>query len=64
LLLAGESQDAHQQVYGDGGYENQAKFSHELIAGAAAFEGFKLFEDKQRNEGMCDLLLWAPGRVH
>jgi Protein of unknown function (DUF3759) len=32
-----------------------------LIAGAAAFEGFKLFEDKQRNEGMCDLLLWAPG---
>ncbi|SLM33527.1 -like antibiotic response protein [Lasallia pustulata] len=50
-----ESQDAHQQVYGqgggDGGFDNQAKFSHELIAGGAAFEGFKLFEDKQRKEG-------------
>ncbi|KAL8735756.1 MAG: hypothetical protein Q9166_000619 [cf. Caloplaca sp. 2 TL-2023] len=47
----GESQDAHEQVYGSGGYENQAKFSHELIGGAAAFEGMKLFEDHQRKEG-------------
>jgi len=47
----GESQDAHQQVYGSGGYDNQAKFSHELVAGAASFEGFKLFEDHQRKEG-------------
>ncbi|KAL8746999.1 MAG: hypothetical protein Q9184_007667, partial [Pyrenodesmia sp. 2 TL-2023] len=46
-----ESQDAHEQVYGSGGYDNQAKFSHELIGGAAAFEGMKLFEDHQRNEG-------------
>ncbi|EHY54928.1 hypothetical protein HRR83_005813 [Exophiala dermatitidis] len=46
-----ESRDAHQQVYGDGGYDNQAKFSHELIAGGAAFEGMKLFEDRQRKEG-------------
>ncbi|KAL8722988.1 MAG: hypothetical protein Q9225_000604 [Loekoesia sp. 1 TL-2023] len=46
----GESQDAHEQVYGSGGYENQAKFSHELIGGAAAFEGMKLFEDRQRKE--------------
>lgn len=53
-LRLGESQDAHEQVYGgeDGGYNNQAKFSHELIAGAGAFEGFKLFEDHQRKEGM------------
>ncbi|MCJ1264793.1 hypothetical protein MMC22_004668 [Lobaria immixta] len=49
----GESEDAHQQVYDQGGgYDNQAKFSHELIAGAASFEGFKLFEDHQRKEGM------------
>ena len=34
-----------------GGYDNQAKFSHELVAGGAAFEGFKLFEDHQRKEG-------------
>lgn len=48
----GESDDAHRQVYREGGgYDNQAKFSHELIAGGAAFEGFKLFEDHQRKEG-------------
>jgi hypothetical protein len=46
-----ESRDAHQQVYGDGGYDNQAKFSHEIVAGGAAFEGMKLFEDHQRKEG-------------
>ncbi|KAI4196672.1 MAG: hypothetical protein LQ350_006425 [Teloschistes chrysophthalmus] len=47
----GESQEAHQQVYGDGDTENEAKFSHELLGGAAAFEGMKLFEDRQRKEG-------------
>jgi len=46
-----ESRDAHEQVYGSGGYDNQAKFSHELIGGGAAFEGMKLFEDHQRKEG-------------
>ena len=52
-----DSQDAHEQVYDQGGgYENpseehKGKFSHELIAGAASFEGFKLFEDQQRKEG-------------
>jgi len=46
-----EAQNSHQQVYGNGGYENQAKFSHEVIAGGAAFEGMKLFEDHQRKEG-------------
>lgn len=51
----GESQDSHNQVYNqNGGYDdpnNQAKFSHELVGGAAAFEGFKLYEDHQRKEG-------------
>lgn len=51
LLSADEAQDAHQQVYGQQ-EEHQAKFSHELIAGAASFEGFKLYEDHQRKEGM------------
>jgi len=46
-----EARDAHQEVYGSGGYDNQAKFSHELIGGAAAFEGMKLYEDHQRKEG-------------
>lgn len=51
VCFLGESQDAHEQVYGSGGYDNEAKFSHELIGGAAAFEGMKLFEDNQRKEG-------------
>ncbi|KAI9863711.1 MAG: hypothetical protein M1813_003734 [Trichoglossum hirsutum] len=48
-----ESRDAHEEVNRDRGegYEHQAKFSHELIAGAAAFGGFKLFEDHQRKQG-------------
>ncbi|KIV92644.1 hypothetical protein PV10_03917 [Exophiala mesophila] len=44
-----DNRDAHEQVYGGG--EHEAKFSHELIGGAAAFEGMKLFEDRQRREG-------------
>jgi hypothetical protein len=51
VILLDEAQNAHQEVYGSGGYDNQAKFSHELIAGGAAFEGMKLFEDHQRKEG-------------
>jgi len=54
-----ESHDAYQQVYNqdqdqyNGGPDdpNQGKFSHELVAGAASFEAFKLFEDRQRKEG-------------
>lgn len=46
-----ETRDAHQQVYNDDDNQNDAKFSHELIGGAAAFEGMKLFEDRQRKEG-------------
>ena len=44
-----DNRDAHEQVYGGG--EHEAKFSHELLGGAAAFEGMKLFEDRQRREG-------------
>lgn len=44
-----DNRDAHEQVYG--GSEHEAKFSHELLGGAAAFEGMKLFEDRQRREG-------------
>ena len=50
-----DGQQSHQEVYNqDGGYDNpdnKAKFSHELLSGAAAFEGMKLFEDHQRKEG-------------
>jgi hypothetical protein len=46
--MFGFGDDDHQAVYGG---EHQAKFSHELIAGAASFEAMKLFEDRQRREG-------------
>jgi len=48
----GESHDAYQQVYADDQEpDNQSSFPHELIAGGAAFAGFKAFEDHQRKEG-------------
>jgi len=52
-----DAQNAHSDVYQQGGGwdnpqpDNKGKFSHELIAGAATFEGFKLYEDHQRKEG-------------
>ncbi|KAL9126726.1 MAG: hypothetical protein Q9217_004271 [Psora testacea] len=50
-----EAENAHQDVYGqDGGYDDpdrKGKFSHEVVAGAASFEGFKLYEEHQRKEG-------------
>ncbi|RAL12737.1 DUF3759 domain-containing protein, partial [Aspergillus homomorphus CBS 101889] len=48
--LAEQSDDAHRQVY-EGQQHHEAKFSHELLAGAASFEGMKLFEDHQRKQG-------------
>ncbi|MCJ1409402.1 hypothetical protein MMC19_003483 [Ptychographa xylographoides] len=52
-----EAENSHQEVYQqNGGWDNpnpdnKGKFSHELVAGAASFEGFKLYEDHQRKEG-------------
>ncbi|OCK76387.1 hypothetical protein K432DRAFT_385480 [Lepidopterella palustris CBS 459.81] len=46
----GESQDAYNQVY-NGDDQNTASLGHEILAGGAAFAGFKAFEDHQRKEG-------------
>lgn len=46
-----EARSAHAQVYDS---TPHAKFSHELISGAAAFEGMKLFEDHQRRQSSPD----------
>ena len=46
-----QGQNDHQQVYGGEQQQHEGKFSHELLAGGAAFEGMKLFEDHQRKEG-------------
>ncbi|KAK9323916.1 hypothetical protein V1517DRAFT_319231 [Lipomyces orientalis] len=51
LFDFGQSQS--QQIY-NSEYtpeEHKAKFSHEAIAGAASFGAFKVFEDRQRQEG-------------
>jgi hypothetical protein len=51
-LGVGESDQAYDQVYNNDNFEqNKSSFSHELIAGGAAFAGFKAFEDHQRKEG-------------
>jgi hypothetical protein len=47
----GESQDAYNQVYNSDQSEHQSSWGHELVAGGAAFAGFKAFEDHQRKEG-------------
>jgi len=49
----GESRDQYQQFTSDD-YQpekHEGKFSHELLAGAASFGAFKVFEDHQRKEG-------------
>ncbi|KAK6543493.1 hypothetical protein TWF694_000239 [Orbilia ellipsospora] len=39
-----DHEDAHEQVYG--GNKHQSEWSHELIAGAAAFEAAKAYETR------------------
>jgi len=50
-----EGRDNYNQVYQQDGqqqdFNNQSSFGHEVIAGGAAFAGFKAFEDHQRKEG-------------
>lgn len=48
----GESEDSYERVYNNDNFEeHKSKLSHEVIAGGAAFAGFKAFEDSQRREG-------------
>ncbi|KAL1602091.1 hypothetical protein SLS59_005259 [Nothophoma quercina] len=47
-----KSEDSYEQVYNNDNFEeNKSSLSHEVVAGGAAFAGFKAFEDHQRNEG-------------
>ncbi|KAF2021227.1 hypothetical protein BU24DRAFT_457224 [Aaosphaeria arxii CBS 175.79] len=46
------SEDAYERVYNNDQFEeHKSSFGHELVAGGAAFAGFKAFEDHQRREG-------------
>jgi hypothetical protein len=54
--LADKNEDSYQQVYENDNFDqdkNESSFGHELVAGGAAFAGFKAFEDHQRKEGSC-----------
>ncbi|CZT21254.1 related to CipC-like antibiotic response protein [Ramularia collo-cygni] len=44
-----EARDNYKNTYENN--DNKAEFSHELLAGGAAFAGMKAFEDHQRKEG-------------
>lgn len=47
-----DGRESHDRVYNqDQPDQNEGKFSHELLAGGAAFGAMKLFEDQQRREG-------------
>jgi hypothetical protein len=47
-----KGEDSYEQVYNNDNFEeNKSSFGHELVAGGAAFAGFKAFEDHQRKEG-------------
>jgi hypothetical protein len=43
------AEDAHNQVYG--GQTHHSTWTHELLAGAAAFEALKAYEDQQAKSG-------------
>jgi hypothetical protein len=58
LSAVDDSHDAYQQVES----ENRPEFSHEMLGGAAAFGAMKLFEDRQRKEGIYYVLALAQGK--
>ncbi|PSN74332.1 hypothetical protein BS50DRAFT_567181 [Corynespora cassiicola Philippines] len=50
--FTGESEDSYERVYNNDRFEeHKSSLGHEVIAGGAAFAGFKAFEDHQRREG-------------
>lgn len=52
----GDAKDSRDEVYN--GEPREGKWTHELVAGGAAFEAMKLFEDKQRKEGMFETFIF------
>lgn len=52
-MRSDEHEDSYQKIYENDNFEeHKANFGQELVAGGAAFAGFKAFEDHQRKEGM------------
>lgn len=46
-----EHRDEYDQVYNQDNQDHQAKFSHEVLAGAASFAAMKKWEDDKRRDG-------------
>ncbi|KAH9822089.1 Protein of unknown function (DUF3759) [Teratosphaeria destructans] len=46
-----DNRQNYDQVYNQDQPDHEGKFSHELLAGGAAFGAMKIFEDQQRKEG-------------
>jgi hypothetical protein len=62
---SGEAHENYQQAYDtNSGAPNEAKFSHEAIAGAASFAAFKSFEDRQRSDGKNQCLTYNHVLFH
>ena len=48
----GDNENNYERVYENENFEeHKSSLGHEVIAGGAAFAGFKAFEDSQRREG-------------
>ncbi|KAF2113669.1 hypothetical protein BDV96DRAFT_578193 [Lophiotrema nucula] len=50
----GDAEQSYDKVYNNDNFDqdkNESSFGHEVVAGGAAFAGFKAFEDHQRKEG-------------
>jgi hypothetical protein len=55
LSVTGDAKASRDEIYD--GEPHQSKISHELVAGGAAFEAMKLFEDRQRANGTIHISL-------
>ncbi|ORY67247.1 cipC-like antibiotic response protein [Pseudomassariella vexata] len=49
LIGFDHAKETHNKVYNE--EHHKAHFGHELVAGGAAFEAMKVFEDRQRKKG-------------
>lgn len=46
------NEENYQRVYENDNFDqHKGSLGHEVLAGGAAFAGFKMFEDRQRAEG-------------
>lgn len=53
----GDAEENHKEFYnGEELEHHEAKFSHELIAGAASYEAMKAYNKHREENGMCQTM--------